>query len=230
MRRDLDTAFQRAHGEVATVIRDLQRGGVDARDAARAREKLLAIAAQSRAVEAEAERDSEPAPGEARFDAIDWRNAKPGDRVFVRGGGAGTLVSLPDRRGRVGVQVGGARIVVPADRIGSQRDETNHGKPRPRKSAHVSIETRASAGDHAGGIERCDLRGLRVEAAVAQIADVLDRAALRGCSRVHVVHGLGTGALRDAIRAYLAGSPYVERAESGHPDAGGEGVTEVVLR
>jgi DNA mismatch repair protein MutS2 len=229
MRRDLDTAFQRAHGEVATVIRDLQRGGADARDAARAREKLLAIAAQTRAVEADAERSGEPAPEEMRFAMLDWRDAKPGDRVFVRGGGTGTLVSLPDRRGRVGVQVGGARLVVPIERIGEPPDEKQDAQPRLR-TAHVSIEAHATAGDHSGGIERCDLRGLRVEQAVAQIAAVLDRAALRGCSRVHVVHGLGTGALREAIRAHLAASPYVERTEPGHPDAGGEGVTEVVLR
>lgn len=229
MRRDLDVAFQRAHGEVATVIRDLQRGGADARDAARAREKLLALAAQTREAAAEVERSSEPVPGEAAFEALDWRNAKPGDRVFVRGGGAGTLVSLPDRRARVGVQVGGARLVVPVERIGAPRDERGEAKPRVR-TAHVSVDARATAGEHSGGIERCDLRGLRVEAAVAQIAAVLDRAVLRGCSRVHVVHGLGTGALRDAIRAHLTASPYVERTESGHPDAGGEGVTEVVLR
>jgi DNA mismatch repair protein MutS2 len=92
------------------------------------------------------------------------------------------------------------------------------------------VEARAPSGEHAGGIERCDLRGLRVEQAVAEIASVLDRAALRGCARVHVVHGLGTGALRDAVRAHLAASPYVERIEPGHPDAGGEGVTEVTLR
>jgi DNA mismatch repair protein MutS2 len=92
------------------------------------------------------------------------------------------------------------------------------------------VEASAAAGEHAGGIERCDLRGLRAEEAVQQLGALLDRAALRGCSRVHVVHGLGTGALRDAVRAHLAASPYVERFGPGHPDAGGEGVTEVELR
>ncbi|MDD1633064.1 MAG: Smr/MutS family protein, partial [Methylococcaceae bacterium] len=229
MRRDLDVAFQRAHGDVAAVIRDLQRGGADARDAARAREKLLAIAAQAREVETEVERSVQPAPGEPSFEALDWRDARPGDRVLVRGGGPGSLVSLPDRRGRVGVQVGGARLVVPVERVGRLR-ETKSDAPVRSRDTHVSVDARAIAGEHAGGIERCDLRGLRVEQAVAQIAAVLDRAALRGCERVHVVHGLGTGALRDAIRAHLATSPYVARLQPGHPDAGGEGVTEILLR
>ena len=175
------------------------------------------------------ERSAEPAPGEPSFEALDWRDARPGDRVLVRGGGAGSLVSLPDRRGRVGVQVGGARLVVPVERIGRLR-ETESNAARRARDTHVSVDASAVAGEHAGGIERCDLRGLRVEQAVAQIAAVLDRAALRGCERVHVVHGLGTGALRDAIRAHLAASPYVARLQPGHPDAGGEGVTEVLLR
>jgi DNA mismatch repair protein MutS2 len=229
MRRDLDAAFQRAHGDVAAVIRDLQRGGANARDAARAREQLLAIAAQAREVETEVERSTEPSPGEPGFEALDWRDARPGDRVLVRGGGAGSLVSLPDRRGRVGVQVGGARLVVPVERIGRLRETESKTAQRAR-DAHVSVDASAVAGEHAGGIERCDLRGLRVEQAVAQIAAVLDRAALRGCERVHVVHGLGTGALRDAIRAHLTASPYVAHLQPGHPDAGGEGVTEVLLR
>ncbi|MBS1104531.1 MAG: mutS2 [Deltaproteobacteria bacterium] len=229
MRRDLDVAFQRAHGDVAAVIRELQRGGADARDAARAREKLLAIAAQAREVETELEHSAEASPGEPSFEALDWRDARPGDRVLVRGGGPGSLVSLPDRRGRVGVQVGGARLVVPVERIGRIRETEDNASPRTRVS-HVSVDAGAVAGEHAGGIERCDLRGLRVEQAVAQVAAVLDRAALRGCERVHVVHGLGTGALRDAIRAHLATSPYVARLQPGHPDAGGEGVTEILLR
>ena len=229
MRRDLDAAFQRAHGDVAEVIRDLQRGGADARDAARAREKLLAIAAQTRAVESAALRDSEPAPGEAKLEALDWRNARPGDRVEVRGGGSGALIALPDRRGRVVVQVGGARLVVPVERIARPREAKRESPPSMR-NPRISIDATAIAGEHTGGIERCDLRGMRVEAAIAQIAAVLDRAVLRGCERVHVVHGLGTGALRDAIRNHLAASPYVASLESGHPDSGGEGITEVLLR
>jgi len=226
MRRDLDAAFQRAHGEVAGVIRELQRGGAPkAADAARARERLLAIESQAR----EAERElapEEPAAETSAPEEIDWRVARAGDPVVVRGGGSGVLAALPDRRGRVAVQVGGARLLLPRERVARAQ-----GAPKPAaRVAHVSVEAKASAGEHAGGIERCDLRGMRVEAAIDELSALLDRAALRGCSRLHVIHGLGTGALREAVRAHLAGSPYVERFESGHPDVGGAGVTEVTLR
>jgi DNA mismatch repair protein MutS2 len=226
MREDLDSAFRRAHGEVAAVIRDLQRGGATAPDAARARERLLAIESEARDVERELA-PPEAVPAEvAALAEIDWQRAQAGDAVSVSGAGAGVLVSLPDRRGRVGVQIGAARLVVPRERVARAA-----GAPRrPERIAHVAVEAAVAAGDHAGGIERCDLRGLRVEEAIAQLAALLDRATLRGCSQLHVVHGLGTGALREAVRAHLTDSPYVERFTAGHPDAGGAGVTEVFLR
>lgn len=224
MRRDLDDAFRRAHGEVALVIRELQRGGGQAREAARARERLLAIESEARET-AETLAPEPVVEAASSGDPIDWRRAQAGDRVVVRGGGPGVLLSLPDRRGRVEVQVGAARIVVPADRL----SEASAAEPRTETSRHVHVEASVVAGEHAGGIERCDLRGARVEDAVRRLADTLDRAALRGCSRIDVIHGLGTGALRDAVRAHLETSPYVARFRPGHADAGGDGVTEVDL-
>jgi DNA mismatch repair protein MutS2 len=228
MRGELDAAFRRAHDEIASVVRDLQQGKPDSRGAQRARATLLAI--ETRAREAESElvppAGSETESAES-IGAIDWSRAQPGDRVFVRGGGPGVLISLPDRRGRVGVQVGGARLVVPLERIGAA---TLDPGSRAGRVAHVAIRAAVEAGEHSGGIERCDLRGLRVEAAIERLRAHLDRASLRGCSRIDVIHGLGTGALREAVRAHLSTSPYVERFGAGHPDAGGEGVTEVELR
>ncbi len=226
MREELDSAFRRAHGEVAAVIRDLQRGGAKASDAARARDRLLAIETETRAVERELAPAAEE-PAAPPLAAIDWQRARAGDAVAVAGAGPGVLVSLPDRRGRVAVQIGAARLVVPRERVARAATPAH---PRGERVAHVAVDAAVAPGEHAGGIERCDLRGLRVEEAIAQLAALLDRAALRGCSQLHVVHGLGTGALREAVRAHLAESPYVERFAAGHPDAGGAGVTEVTLR
>jgi DNA mismatch repair protein MutS2 len=57
----------------------------------------------------------------------------------------------------------------------------------------------------------CDLRGLRVEDGVAMAISFLDRAVNEGTNVVFLLHGIGTGALRDAVRAELARSPYVAR-------------------
>jgi DNA mismatch repair protein MutS2 len=75
----------------------------------------------------------------------------------------------------------------------------------------------------------CDLRGLRVDDAVAMATTFLDRALGAGERTVFLRHGQGTGALRDAIRNELARSTYVARFGAANPDQGGEGVTVVWL-
>jgi DNA mismatch repair protein MutS2 len=220
MRADLERSFRRAHEEVAGVIRELQRGG-RARDAERAREKLRILEEQARREAAQA---GVRRPGLA---PVDWRRAKAGDPVVVDGGGTGALLSLPDRHGRVGVRVGSARLVVPVERVGAAPAPDAAALPR---SPRVSLDLRSPAGADGAGVERCDLRGLRVEEALARVDAALDRAALTGRSRVVFVHGIGTGALRDAVREHLSRSVYVVACAAGTPDTGGEGVTEARLR
>jgi DNA mismatch repair protein MutS2 len=80
----------------------------------------------------------------------------------------------------------------------------------------------SAAGDHAG---RCDLRGLRVDEALDRLLYALDRAAGAGRGTLLIVHGLGTGALCDAVRRYLAESAYIASFAPGSPEEGGDGVT-----
>jgi DNA mismatch repair protein MutS2 len=75
----------------------------------------------------------------------------------------------------------------------------------------------------------CDLRGLRVEDGVGMATSFLDRAVGGEHPVVFLLHGHGTGALRDAIRKELARSPYVAKFRGGDPDQGGDGVTLVWL-
>jgi DNA mismatch repair protein MutS2 len=76
---------------------------------------------------------------------------------------------------------------------------------------------------------RLDRRGLRVDEALARVERALDDAAAKGKARVAVIHGVGGGALRGAVREHLARSPYVLRAEDAEANEGGDGVTIAVL-
>ena len=58
----------------------------------------------------------------------------------------------------------------------------------------------------------------------------LDRATRAGLSELFIVHGLGTGALRNAVRHHLRESPYVSEFTAAAADEGGEGVTLAKLR
>jgi DNA mismatch repair protein MutS2 len=75
----------------------------------------------------------------------------------------------------------------------------------------------------------CDLRGLRVDDALAMATSFLDRAINEGVPAVFLLHGHGTGALRDAVRKELARSTYVARYRPADAGQGGEGVTVVWL-
>jgi DNA mismatch repair protein MutS2 len=74
-----------------------------------------------------------------------------------------------------------------------------------------------------------DLRGARVDEALDALSRYLDDASLAGLDQVLVIHGLGTGALRDAVRAQAAGHPLVRSFRAGERGEGGDGATIVKL-
>jgi len=71
--------------------------------------------------------------------------------------------------------------------------------------------------------------GLRVEEALPVVEKALDKALLGGLSSVSIIHGKGTGRLRQAIRDYLSGHALVKGFRSEDIRGGGEGVTVVEL-
>jgi DNA mismatch repair protein MutS2 len=74
-----------------------------------------------------------------------------------------------------------------------------------------------------------DLRGARVEEALELLGRYLDDASLAGLERVTIVHGIGTGALRDAVRTVAAAHPLVEAIRPGARGEGGDGATLISL-
>jgi len=222
MRQDLDRAFKQAHTEVAGVIRDLQRGPTSQK-AATARDQLQDLADKTRQSEDQAGLRVPARP--SGLQPVDWRRAGPGDSVRIAAGSVGILESLPDRKGRVGVRVGGKRLVLPAEQVGRTEPE-----PPSAARGRVSVERSEPSADDAGiggGTLTCDLRGERVDAALDRLSETLDRAAADGRDGVRIIHGIGTGALRAAVREFLQASAYVARFQAADRDDGGEGVTRV---
>lgn len=77
--------------------------------------------------------------------------------------------------------------------------------------------------------QECHVRGLRVEEALSQVMAFLDSAMMANHAAVRIIHGHGSGALKQAIRAYLQASPYAARFYPGAPAEGGDGQTIVEL-
>jgi DNA mismatch repair protein MutS2 len=77
---------------------------------------------------------------------------------------------------------------------------------------------------------RCDVRGMRVDEALREIEAFLDRTMRAGDPAATILHGHGTGALKQSVRDFLAASPYVRLFRPGETHEGGDGVTLVMLR
>jgi DNA mismatch repair protein MutS2 len=234
-RRAADEMLARAEREVAEVRRELTRqrnlAGARARSApsapAAAFDELAERAARTRAEVARrdpapdepAREPTEPiAPAE---EALQPRVGLWGRSVTL--GSVGRIVEVSGRTGRVTLETDGPRVVVPADDV-EVVPEPIRG-PLPRDLEAEELRRRAAARIS----PRLDLRGERVEAALEQLSAYLDEALLAGLDEAVVLHGAGTGALRRAIREYLADHPRVRSTRPGRKEEGGDQATVAEL-
>ena len=102
------------------------------------------------------------------------------------------------------------------------------------KHAHLAIQTshmtRATMEDRRQNFHQdLDVRGMRGDEAVDTVMHFIDDAILMGMSRVRILHGTGTGILRQLIRQYLNTVPNVKKAKDEHVQFGGAGITVVDL-
>ena len=102
------------------------------------------------------------------------------------------------------------------------------------KYAHLAIQTskmtRATMEDRKQNFHQdIDVRGMRGDEAVDTVMHFIDDAILIGMSRVRILHGTGTGILRQLIRQYLGTIPNVSHFRDEHVQFGGAGITVVDL-
>ena len=153
------------------------------------------------------------------------RPLRLGDRVYLRTLGAeGVITDLG--KSKVEVQIGRLRVRAGLNEL------SLHGELRPEKKAKEKRmeATRTTAVPTAAPPLELHLRGLNVEEALEVLEQRLDAAYLAGLPFIRVVHGKGTGKLRQAIRAVLQDNRYVASFEPGDTREGGEGVTVIRLK
>lgn len=100
-----------------------------------------------------------------------------------------------------------------------------------KKPAPVKLSWQSSLGEGEGpSSSRLDVRGMRLDEALARTERYLEQVfSSRRFAQVTVVHGLGTGALREGIRKLLESLPFVSEFRDGGPGGGGAGATTVEL-
>ena len=103
-------------------------------------------------------------------------------------------------------------------------------KQEPQKSTFVSTQTHDSMYEKKLHFKHdLDVRGMRGDEALQAVTYFIDDAILVGMDRVRILHGTGTGILRNLIRQYLQSVPGVEHAADEHVQFGGAGITVVDL-
>ncbi len=128
----------------------------------------------------------------------------------------------------VRVAAGPLKLTVSIDELRVTTPAAEPPKPLPKRAAPAarpeSSEVAIQTSDNC-----CDLRGLRADDALSLATTFLDRSLNEGRRVAFLVHGHGTGALRDALRKELRESRYVSHFRGGSSGEGGDGVTVVWL-
>lgn len=236
-RRELSEEARAVRAELARVrddVRDARRRAKDAStsaEALRELERRLDRAASRFALGGDLEpaaegRGAVAPPAHAAAAAA----VAPGRRLYlpkVRGE-VEVLELLGDGRARVAA--GALKLVVATSELEPARPSGSGGKRDAKKGRGDA--RRGAEGSAAPVVPTrdttCDVRGLRADDAVAMTLAFLDRAALEGTGACFVLHGHGTGALRDAVRGALRERRDV-RFRPGDTTEGGDGITVVLF-
>jgi DNA mismatch repair protein MutS2 len=167
-----------------------------------------------------------PAQPEPTTSALSVDALSAGKKVYVpRLRNEVEILEAP-QKGRVRVAAGAMRLWVDVAELRELVDKPGAEKPPERSKPHVPARTSPRSSDNS-----LDLRGMRVDDALSLLEGFLDRLYGSDERLAFIEHGFGTGALKDAVRDYLARpSPYVESVRPGTHDEGGERVTVVMLR
>ncbi|TCI53624.1 MULTISPECIES: endonuclease MutS2 [unclassified Exiguobacterium] len=118
------------------------------------------------------------------------------------------------------VQVGIMKVNVKADDL----QKVGPSKEQGLQSKGSSLKRQSSTKSE------LDLRGVRVEEGLSRLDKYIDEALVSGYDNVRIIHGLGTGAMRQATQEYLKGHRHVKSQRPGGMGEGGLGVTVVELK
>jgi DNA mismatch repair protein MutS2 len=216
-RRELDDELREVRSQLRRLRDDFQSVSLSRQWLEEAEQRTLEAQAKVKDVAARPKAapavPSTPAPQAPR-------PLQPGDRVLVRSVGLqGEIVSLDEDDATALVQVGGFRMRADLAELRREKSSPEEEK-RERNLASRAISTPPPSDVSM----TFDMRGWRA----SEVNDKLDRylndAYLAGLAQVRLIHGKGTGALRQVVRDLLQGHPLVASFASGGQD-GGDGVT-----
>ncbi|MCX7976632.1 MAG: Smr/MutS family protein, partial [Bellilinea sp.] len=244
MRRELAQRLEKIEEERRAILEQARR---------EQEEEIAALRAELEALRRELQRARQPLdalrPLQERLEELQSEAEKPvvrtvieparplrlGDKVRLRSlQMEGVITALG--QSEIEVQMGNLRLRArpeEVERPGSPPAEAAPAAPPPSPPRPVSAPRQAASRPAvfapSPGME-LDLRGQRADEALEALQRYLESAYLSGMPFVRIIHGKGTGKLRQAVRDFLRQNEFVASWESGMDSEGGEGVTVVHLR
>ena len=233
-RDDAERMIAEVRAEVRGIRRKLERETVTQKsldeDLARANaqmERLPAFAA-----------GAEPVRRNASAEPIQWRIGMRARAITA--GAEGRIAALDKGGRRATLEAGGFRITVPVEdlepAVGGESDAGREASPGAGRSTSAQRGDSIPSSASRLQLERArtvasslDLRGATVQEALEVLDRYLNDASLAGLDQATVIHGMGTGALRDAVREHAGGHPLVTSWRPGGRGEGGDGATIVEL-
>lgn len=210
----LDTELELTKAEIKEILNELRR------------EKTEKIARRSYARLAKLEKNLREGLSKSdeaqQYEEIDWNSINIGEKVLLKELHQQVVIlSFPDKNDNVFVQMGLIKTKIKKDKL-ALFDEKLVSKSINRFVDKGSFKL--SRRDMSNTL---DLRGYRVEEALDSLELFLDKASLVNLTPVYVIHGHGTGVLRNSIQNYLSTSPYVAKYRLGESSEGGDGISVI---
>ncbi|MBD2636822.1 endonuclease MutS2 [Limnothrix sp. FACHB-881] len=208
--------IERARSEIAQVIRQLQRGTPTGQQAQQATAQVGEIAQKFLP-------SQQPKPKPKGY------KPQVGERVRVpKLGGAAEVLAIDEADEEITIRMGLIKATLSfADVESLDGKKIEVQKPEPKPAPPPKTKERSILRTSSNTL---DIRGARVADAEIEVEQAIDRAISADFGCLWILHGKGTGKLRDGVRAHLKTHRLVERFEDAPREDGGAGVTVAYLR
>ncbi|MGC1312892.1 MAG: Smr/MutS family protein [Candidatus Acidiferrum sp.] len=202
----------------ASLEKTARRKGQEIRS--EAREELNAAVVQTIS-----ESQTDLGLGTSTAQSVSAATLQAGARIRVRGFSKPVIFRRLDGSSAE-IEAGPLRMKVAVDEIVGIEDAPAQ-RPMPTTSRNITVTSQPGEGATSGEI---NVIGMRVEEATERVDKYLDEAALTNQTRVRIIHGHGTGALRRGLAEFLKSHPLVEHTTFETEEHGGKAITVVELR